>query len=152
MVDLGYSFRSPKYELTISDGDPVHGPGLYVFLFLYPRSCAEYPRSCAEHPFCLKFFCRYDPAAGALFSPNKLHVISEKMRLYLWIQPREVPGPLPGGSSALKCRACAQNQASWNSVLLSSGSSGSSRSSGSTGNDVRPSRSDPQNHTRRGPG
>ena len=38
MVDLGYSFRSPKYELTISDGDPVHGPGLYVFLFfLYPR-------------------------------------------------------------------------------------------------------------------
>ncbi len=29
MQDLGHSFHSPKYELTISPGDPIHGPGFH---------------------------------------------------------------------------------------------------------------------------
>ncbi len=39
MQDLGHSFHSPKYELTISHGDPIHGPGS----FLKSSSFAQLP-------------------------------------------------------------------------------------------------------------
>ena len=32
LVDLGCGFKSPKYELIISDGDPIHGPGLCILM------------------------------------------------------------------------------------------------------------------------
>ena len=31
MQDLDHSFHSPKYELTISHGDPIHGPGSFIY-------------------------------------------------------------------------------------------------------------------------
>ena len=56
------------------------------------------------------------PKKGA--SWKKQHVISEKMRLYLWIQPPEVPGPAPGGSSALKYRKLHHSRAFWNTAAI----------------------------------
>ena len=41
MQDLDHSFHSPKYELTISHGDPIHGPGS----FLKSSSFAQLPLS-----------------------------------------------------------------------------------------------------------
>ena len=37
MQDLGHSFHSPKYELTISHGDPIHGPG-FLKNMLFPQN------------------------------------------------------------------------------------------------------------------
>ena len=40
MQDLDHSFHSPKYELTISHGNPIHGPGSFLksssFALLFP--------------------------------------------------------------------------------------------------------------------
>ena len=37
MQDLGHSFHSPKYELTISHGDPIHGLG-FLKNTLFPQN------------------------------------------------------------------------------------------------------------------
>ena len=41
MQDLGHSFHSPKYELTISHGDPIHGPGFLKNLLFSQNAILE---------------------------------------------------------------------------------------------------------------
>ena len=84
------------------------------------------------------------PQKGA--SWKKQHVISEKMRLYLWIQPPEVPGPVPGG---VKCSQVPRLRTKSSQTEFSAQSTGST---GSRGSGVSNCGSDPPFHARRGPG
>ncbi len=42
MQDLGHSFHSPEYELTISHGDPIHGPGFLKKLLFTRNTILEF--------------------------------------------------------------------------------------------------------------
>ena len=41
MQDLGHSIHSPKYELTISHGDPIHGPGFIKNMLVSQNAILE---------------------------------------------------------------------------------------------------------------